>query len=60
MPEARLLTPEEVADRLAVTADQVKYLRKVKALPFVKAGYRTVRFRPRDVEAFIARGGVRD
>ncbi|WP_037411377.1 helix-turn-helix domain-containing protein [Candidatus Solirubrobacter pratensis] len=53
----RLLMAEEVAERWQVPASHVYRLAREERLPVVKLG-RYRRFRPADVEAFEAAGGV--
>lgn len=53
MPQ--LLRPDEVAELLACSTRQVRYLAADGALPKVVLGHRTLRYRLGDVEALIAR-----
>lgn len=53
----RLLTPVELADRWGVPKSQVYRLAREGRVPAVWIG-RYVRFRPAEVEAFEAAGGV--
>jgi excisionase family DNA binding protein len=52
---AEFLTAEEVADRLGVHRVTVYRWAREGALTAVKLGHRVVRFRPDDVDAFIAK-----
>ncbi len=52
------LTTAETAAYLNVSLDEVRDLRRQKHLAFVKLGYRTIRFRIQDLEAFINRRRV--
>ena len=50
----KLLTRDEAAERLGLSsAESLRRLRRLRRIGFVKVG-RRVRFRPGDVEAFIA------
>lgn len=49
----RLLTTDEVADELVVSARTVRRIAATGAIPVVQVG-RAVRFRPADIEAYIA------
>jgi excisionase family DNA binding protein len=51
-----LMTPREVAERLAVTERHVQYLAYTGRLPRVRIGPKTPRFRRADVERLIADG----
>lgn len=53
----RLLTPEEVADRLSVDKSWVYRAARTALIPTIKVG-RWVRFHPDAVEDFIAKGGA--
>jgi excisionase family DNA binding protein len=57
MSDDRLLTTEEVLDRLQLNIRTVYRLIKAGKLPAVRVG-RQWRFRSRDVEAWIAKGGA--
>jgi excisionase family DNA binding protein len=57
MSDDRLLTTEEVLDRLQLNIRTVYRLIKAGKLPAVRVG-RQWRFRSRDVEAWVAKGGV--
>ncbi len=52
--KTNLMTPEEVADYLAVSVETLNVWRSTKRynLPYVKAG-RLVRYRMQDLEAFV-------
>jgi excisionase family DNA binding protein len=52
----RLLTINELSDRLAISRDTVYRLVRSGALPSVRVGER-LRFRPTDVDAYLERGG---
>jgi excisionase family DNA binding protein len=54
---ARLLTPEQLAERFGVLKSQVYRLAREGDLPCVRIG-RYVRFRLEDVEQFERDGGV--
>ena len=53
--KSEMLTPDETASLLKISADELRDLRRRKRLAFVKLGYRTIRFRLQDLEAFIQR-----
>jgi excisionase family DNA binding protein len=53
--KSEMLTPDETATLLKISADELRDLRRRKRLAFVKLGYRTIRFRLQDLEAFIQR-----
>ena len=53
----KLLTPQEVADRLGTSLRFVRRLVLERRIPFVKVG-RHVRIATSDLEAFIAAGRV--
>jgi excisionase family DNA binding protein len=57
MGDDRLLTTEEVLDRLQLNIRTVYRLIKAGKLPAVRVG-RQWRFRSRDVEAWVAKGGA--
>lgn len=57
MSDDRLLTTEEVLDRLQLNIRTVYRLIKAGKLPAVRVG-RQWRFRSRDVEAWVAKGGA--
>jgi excisionase family DNA binding protein len=48
-----MLTYGETAEKLGVSVDTVRRLVKAHKLRAMRYGYRTVRFRPADVEAFM-------
>ena len=50
-----MLTPDEAAAYLKISLEEIRELRSRKRLAFVKLGYRTIRFRQQDLEAFIQR-----
>lgn len=50
---SRALTAREVADRLGVTERTVRNLVYQRRIPFIQIG-RAVRFKPEDVDRFIA------
>jgi excisionase family DNA binding protein len=50
-----LLTQREVCKLLGFCSKTVKKLRQSGKLPFVKLGYRSIRFRQEDVGAFVNR-----
>jgi excisionase family DNA binding protein len=54
-----LLDPQAVADILGLSPATVRELARKNELPSVRLGYKTVRFRASDVEAFIERRAVR-
>jgi excisionase family DNA binding protein len=54
---ARLLSIEEVAERLGVSTRYVRHQIFQRRIPFVKIG-RLVRFDEQDLEAYIDRGRV--
>jgi len=54
-----LLDPQAVAEILGLSPYQVRALARTGELPSVRLGYKTVRFRPSDVEAFVERRAVR-
>lgn len=55
----QLLTAEQVASRLQVDKSWVYHAARESMLPSVRCG-RWVRFRPADIERFIAHGGVEE
>lgn len=57
-PHSGLWTPQETAAYLKVSLDELKDMRHHHKLAYVNLGYRTVRFRPQDVEAFVLRRRV--
>lgn len=57
LPPARLLTPEEVADRLTVTPRMVRRLHERRELRAVKVG-RFVRFAESEVERYVREHSV--
>ena len=54
----RTLTDAQVAEALNVPRSMVKRLRDRRLLPYIKIGYRTIRYRMSDVQAYMARNGV--
>ena len=50
-----LLTPDEAATYLKITAGELRDLRYRSRVAYVKVGYRTVRYRQDDLDAFITR-----
>jgi excisionase family DNA binding protein len=51
----KLLTTQDVAETLGTSTWHIEKLRKTGALPSVKLGAtKLVRFRPEDVQAFVA------
>ncbi len=59
MADEKLLTPEQVAERLQVTVQTIYTWIRSGYLPSVKMG-RLLRIRPGDLEDFINRGGPRN
>jgi len=56
---SKLLTDQELADALGLTAHMVLRLRRVKKIPAVKLGYRTFRYRLESVEAALSKMEVK-
>jgi excisionase family DNA binding protein len=57
-PVVQLLRPDEVADLLGVSIRYVRYLAAAGALPKIRLGRRSSRYRLADVEALIDRRQV--
>lgn len=55
---SELVTTDEAAAYLKVSHDEVRDLRRRKRLAYVKLGYRTIRFRQQDLDAFVERNRV--
>jgi excisionase family DNA binding protein len=51
----RLLTSAEVQQLLRVNRDCLNRWRRLHRIPFIRLGYRSVRFRQEDVARFIQR-----
>lgn len=49
----RLLTQQEVCDRLGICVSQLQKMRRAGRIRYFKLGWRSVRFRPEDVEKLI-------
>jgi excisionase family DNA binding protein len=50
----RLLTQKEVCQRLRICPSKLQRLRRLRQIPFVQWGHRTIRFRESAVEAFVS------
>ena len=54
MEQRKLMTRAEVADALGVSPGSITKAATTGALTAIRLGHRTVRFRPEDVDAFLA------
>ena len=52
------LTTEQAAEFLAVPVSMVKRLRERRLIPYVKIGYRTIRYALHDLEKYVQRNRV--
>lgn len=59
LTKEELLTPEEVAKLLKVNKRTVYYWIEKRAIPYIKFNRKVVRFRPSDIEEFLAKHTVK-
>lgn len=52
---SRLLNQREVCDMLGICPASLQRLRKKRKIRWVQIGYRSIRFRPEDVENFVSK-----
>lgn len=53
MPEAAMLSPQQVADQLGLSVERVYRLIRAKALPVYRLSARCLRIAPADLETFL-------
>lgn len=60
MPSNELMTPKEVVATWPqiFTQRRLKDLRRRRAIPYIRGGHRTIAYRRRDIERFLAQRSV--
>ena len=53
--DERLLTQKEAAERLTISLQALRHLRRARKLNFFRLGHRTVRIAESEIERYLAR-----